>query len=97
MRELKAQIPRVATSPFPVVIEGESGTGKELIARAIHEQGPRRGAVFVPVNCAALGDELFESELFGRARGAFTGASQERKGCGSCPPAALSSSTKWPS
>ena len=80
MRELKALIPRVATSPFPVVIEGESGTGKELIARAIHEEGPRRGAVFVPVNCAVLGDELFESELFGHARGAFTGASQDRKG-----------------
>ena len=80
MRELKALIPRVAASPFPVVVEGESGTGKELIARAVHEEGPRRGAVFVPVNCAVLGDELFESELFGHARGAFTGAAQERKG-----------------
>ena len=80
MRELKTQIPRVAAAPFPVVIDGESGTGKELIARAIHEEGPRRGAVFVPVNCAVLGDELFESELFGHARGAFTGATQERRG-----------------
>ena len=80
MRELKAKIPRVAAAPFPVVIEGESGTGKELIARAIHEEGPRGRAVFVPVNCAVLGDELFESELFGHARGAFTGAAQERKG-----------------
>ncbi len=80
MRELKALIPRVAASPFPVVIEGESGTGKELIARAIHEEGPRRGAVFVPVNCAVLGDELFESELFGHAKGAFTGAVHDRKG-----------------
>ena len=80
MRELKALIPRVAASPFPVVVEGETGTGKELIARALHEEGPRRGAVFVPVNCAVLGDELFESELFGHARGAFTGAAQERKG-----------------
>ena len=80
MRELKTQIPRVAAAPFPVVIDGESGTGKELIARAIHEEGPRRGAGFVPVNCAVLGDELFESELFGHARGAFTGAAQERKG-----------------
>ena len=80
MRDLKEKIPRVAASPFPVVIEGESGTGKELIARAIHEEGPRSRAVFVPVNCAVLGDELFESELFGHARGAFTGAAQDRKG-----------------
>ncbi len=80
MRELKAKIPRIAAAPFPVVIEGETGTGKELIARAIHEEGPRGRAVFVPVNCAVLGDELFESELFGHARGAFTGAGQDRKG-----------------
>lgn len=80
MRDLKEKIPRVAAAPFPVVIEGESGTGKELIARAIHEEGPRRAAAFVPVNCAVLGDELFESELFGRAKGAFTGAGQDRKG-----------------
>ena len=80
MRELKAKIPRVAAAPFPVVVEGETGTGKELIARAIHEEGPRGRAVFVPVNCAVLGDELFESELFGHARGAFTGAGQDRKG-----------------
>ena len=80
MRDLKEKIPRVAAAPFPVVIEGESGTGKELIARAIHEEGPRRAAAFVPVNCAVLGDELFESELFGHAKGAFTGAGQDRKG-----------------
>ena len=80
MRVLKAKIPRVAAAPFPVVIEGESGTGKEMIARAIHEEGPRARAVFVPVNCAVLGDELFESELFGHAKGAFTGAGQDRKG-----------------
>ena len=80
MRDLKAKIPRVAAAPFPVVIEGESGTGKELIARAIHEEGPRSRAFFVPVNCAVLGDELFESELFGHAKGAFTGAGQDRKG-----------------
>ena len=78
--ELRAEIPRVAAAPFPLVIEGESGTGKELVARAIHEEGPRGRAVFVPVNCAVLGDELCESELFGHARGAFTGASQDRKG-----------------
>ena len=80
MRELKEKIPRVAAAPFPVVIEGESGTGKELIARAIHEEGPRRAAAFVPVNCAVLGDELFESELFAHAKGAFTGAGQDRRG-----------------
>ena len=80
MRDLKARIPRIAGAPFPLVIEGESGTGKELVARAIHEEGPRGRAVFVPVNCAVLGDELCESELFGHARGAFTGASQDRKG-----------------
>ena len=79
MRELKAKIPRVAAAPFPGVIKGETGTGKELIARAIHEEGPRGRAVFVPVNCAVLGDERFESELFGHARGAFTGAGQDRK------------------
>ena len=80
MRDLKARMPRIAGAPFPVVIEGESGTVKGLIARAIHEEGPRGRAVFVPVNCAVLGDELFESELFRHARGAFTGASQDRKG-----------------
>ena len=80
MRELKGRIRRLAASPFPVVIHGESGTGKELIARAIHEEGPRGHAVFVPVNCAILGDELFESELFGHAKGAFTSASRDRKG-----------------
>ena len=80
MRDLKEKIPRIVAAPFPVVIEGESGTGKELIARAIHEEGPRRAAAFVPVNCAVLGDELFESELFGHAKGAYTGAGQDRKG-----------------
>ena len=54
MRELKALIPRVATSPFPVVIDGETGTGKELIARALHEEGPRRGAVFFSVEDATV-------------------------------------------
>ena len=80
MRDLKEKTPRVAAAPFPVVIERESGTGKELIARAIHEEGPRRAAAFVPVNCAVLGDELFESELFGYAKGAFTGTGQDRRG-----------------
>ncbi|MCY4074230.1 MAG: sigma-54 dependent transcriptional regulator [Acidobacteria bacterium] len=80
MRALRERIPRIAASPFAVVVEGEPGTGKELIARAIHEEGPRSRGAFVPVNCAVLGDDLFESEMFGHARGAFTGALHERKG-----------------
>ena len=62
------------------MIEGESGAGKELVARAIHERSPRRARAFCAVNCAALTDELFEAELFGHARGAFTGAIADRAG-----------------
>jgi DNA-binding NtrC family response regulator len=78
--ELRKAVARAAAAPFAVVIEGESGVGKELVARAIHHLGPRRQRKFCDVNCAALPDDLIESELFGHARGAFTGAVTERAG-----------------
>lgn len=80
MRTLFDAIRQVAPLGGPVIVTGESGTGKELVARAVHAESPRRDAPFVPLNCAAMPPELMESELFGHARGAFTGATQQRPG-----------------
>jgi len=80
MLRLLDRLNTIATSHAPVLLVGESGTGKELVARALHERGPRRGKPFVPVNCAAFPDTLLEAELFGHERGAFTGAVKRRDG-----------------
>ena len=80
IQALRELIARVARSQAPVHICGESGTGKELVAKLIHESGPRRDGPFVPVNCGAIPTELMESELFGHKRGSFTGAVADKKG-----------------
>jgi two-component system response regulator AtoC len=80
MRELFARLERVARFTSTVLLHGESGTGKELVARAVHRLSPRRGGPFVAVNCGAIPENLLESELFGHVRGAFTDASNDRKG-----------------
>ncbi|WP_017939080.1 sigma-54-dependent transcriptional regulator [Zestomonas thermotolerans] len=80
MRELRKQIQKLARSQAPVYISGESGSGKELVARLIHEQGPRAGQPFVPVNCGAIPSELMESEFFGHKKGSFTGAIEDKQG-----------------
>src|ERR1700680_2092204 len=80
MQHMREMIARVARSQAPVHIFGESGTGKELVAKLIHESGPRRDGPFVPVNCGAIPTELMESELFGHKRGSFTGAVSDKKG-----------------
>ncbi|MHC4374199.1 MAG: sigma-54-dependent transcriptional regulator, partial [Planctomycetota bacterium] len=71
---------RVAPTNMPVLIEGESGTGKELTAKAIHSSSGRKEKAFYPINCAGLAETLLESELFGHVKGAFTGATADRKG-----------------
>ncbi len=80
MGEVYKAIGRVADQTFPVLITGESGTGKELIARAIYQHGPRATAPFLALNCAAIPENLLESELFGHEKGAFTGADRRRIG-----------------
>ena len=80
MRELAQQVTRVLESDVAVCIFGESGTGKELVARAIHNGGPRKHGPFVAINCAGIPESLQESELFGHERGAFTGAAQRKRG-----------------
>ncbi len=80
MQEVCSLIQRLAPHARSVLISGETGTGKELAARAFHQAGPRRAKVFVTVNCSAVIDTLFESELFGHVRGAFTGAVESKAG-----------------
>ena len=80
MQELRELIDRVARSQAPIHISGESGTGKELVARLIHDSGPRSDGPFAPVNCGAIPAELMESEFFGHRKGAFTGAVHDKVG-----------------
>jgi two-component system, NtrC family, response regulator HydG len=80
MRKLRAALDRLASQDVSILIRGESGTGKELVARALHERGARRKRRFVALNCGAIPDSLIDSELFGHAKGAFTGATTDRAG-----------------
>ena len=80
MEQVRATIAKLARNQAPVYIAGESGVGKELVARLIHERGPRASGPFVPVNCGAIPSELMESEFFGHRKGSFTGASADKEG-----------------
>jgi two-component system response regulator HydG len=80
MHAVVARLRQIAPTAATVLISGESGTGKELVAKALHNNSPRRYKPFVPLNCAALSENILESELFGHIKGAFTGADRERKG-----------------
>ncbi|MFO0658670.1 MAG: sigma-54 dependent transcriptional regulator [Polyangiaceae bacterium] len=80
MRDVLSRIVKIAPTDATVLITGESGTGKEMVAKAVHANSQRTGHAFVPVNCAAISETLLESELFGHARGSFTGAVSARKG-----------------
>jgi two-component system response regulator PilR (NtrC family) len=80
MREIERLIRKVAPTPSTVLISGESGTGKEVVARAIHHHSDLRSRIFLPINCAAIPESLLESQLFGHARGAFTGAISAQEG-----------------
>jgi two-component system response regulator PilR (NtrC family) len=80
MQQVRATITKLARNQAPVYIAGESGVGKELVARLIHEQGPRASGPFMPVNCGAIPSELMESEFFGHRKGSFTGASVDKEG-----------------
>jgi DNA-binding NtrC family response regulator len=81
MQDVVRRVKQVAASPLTVLVQGETGVGKELVARAIHQESPRRAGPFVPLDCGAMPETLAEAELFGHERGAFTGADRRKEGC----------------